>query len=200
MTHSDSSDRRRACGVAMPYRSRKSVGLFPVRIKVSASVAKVENPAMIPSGSAVDPGDFLELDETDPKLLDEHFLIKGSQLLKLFRFCPSCGSKIANSARHVSLMAIGTAPIVHYICTACSPFEKRFEGQEEEAPHSSEMSFTSSMDTTMASVVTETMYEESQWLAEEAPTDVQSTRPGFALNQLKTEEDNGCPSEKRFVS
>ncbi|KAK6020765.1 hypothetical protein OSTOST_13575, partial [Ostertagia ostertagi] len=154
-------NRRRPGGVALSHGSRKGVGLFPVRVKESTSLVETEKPAMvmISSGSTVDPSGILELDETDPKLLDEQFLITGSQLLKLFRFCPSCGTRIANPAQRVSLVAVGTTPVVHYICTACSPFEKRFEGQVEEAPHSSEVGFKSSTEIAMASVSTENMCE-----------------------------------------
>ncbi|XGW13652.1 hypothetical protein V3C99_000178 [Haemonchus contortus] len=91
------------------------------------------------AGSSLDSQDVCALNGTDPKLLDRFFRIKGRQLLKLFAFCPSCGSRITDSARCVSLTAAGTTPIVHYICTACSPYEKCFEGQEKEIHHSQEI-------------------------------------------------------------
>ncbi|KAK6056434.1 hypothetical protein COOONC_06063 [Cooperia oncophora] len=45
-------------------------------------------------------------------LLDKEFLIKGRQLLKLFRFCPSCGSNMFDTAQFVTLTASGTNPII----------------------------------------------------------------------------------------
>ncbi|KAK6039909.1 hypothetical protein COOONC_22587 [Cooperia oncophora] len=108
---------------------------------------------MVPSHSTASLQDILKFDGTDPKLLDQEFRIKGSQLLKLFRFCPSCGSKISDSTGCVSLRAAGMTPIVHYICTACSPFEKCFQGQEE--AHSSEMSLGSNLEAVMTAIETE---------------------------------------------
>ncbi|XGW13656.1 hypothetical protein V3C99_000181 [Haemonchus contortus] len=101
---------------------------------------------------------IMELDETDPKLLSQLFQIEGHQLLKLFRFCPSCGSKISPSLRRVSLTADGTNPIVHYICTACFPYEKRFEGQEA-ASHSQEGLFRGADKTNVATTSDDTHYE-----------------------------------------
>ncbi|KAK6037961.1 hypothetical protein COOONC_24534 [Cooperia oncophora] len=121
-----------------------------------------------PSDSTIDSQDIVELDETDPVLLDRHFLIKGSQLLKLFRFCPSCGSKISESKRCVRLRAVGTAPVVDYICTTCYPFEKRFEGQERAVPHPKEKSFRGNVQAVVAAITTGTRYVELQRWAEEA--------------------------------
>ncbi|KAK5970117.1 hypothetical protein GCK32_013789 [Trichostrongylus colubriformis] len=102
--------------------------------------------------------EILELDETDPKLLDQHFLIKGSQLLTLFCFCPSCGSKISRSVTSVRLRAVGTAPVVDYICTACSPNQKRFEGQERAVFHPREKSFRGNVQAAVAAITTGTRY------------------------------------------
>ncbi|KAK6056431.1 hypothetical protein COOONC_06060 [Cooperia oncophora] len=124
---------------------------------------------MVPSHSTSSLQDILKFDGTDPKLLDQEFRIKGSQLLKLFRFCPSCGSKISDSTGCVSLRAAGMTPIVHYICTACSPFEKCFQGQEE--AHSSEMSLGSNLEAVMTAIETELSSANSQRLDEKVTAD-----------------------------
>ncbi|KAK6056436.1 hypothetical protein COOONC_06065 [Cooperia oncophora] len=106
----------------------------------STSNEDTANQVTAQSDSAVDPESILQLDGTDPMLLDKEFLIKGRQLLKLFRFCPSCGSNIFDTAQFVTLTASGTNPIVHYTCTVCVPFEKRFEGLDETCSPPSGMS------------------------------------------------------------
>ncbi|KAK6020920.1 hypothetical protein OSTOST_13418 [Ostertagia ostertagi] len=140
----------------------------------------------------------LKLEKTDPQLLEEHFLVKGSQLLKLFRFCPSCGSKIADS-ECVSLTASGKAPIVHYICTECSPFEKRFEGQEDDAPQPNEIGFNGDVKIATASELMDSLCENPQPLAEEAVIDISpNASPLFGLNQLKADEEIESTSGKRI--
>ncbi|KAK6050775.1 hypothetical protein COOONC_11720, partial [Cooperia oncophora] len=95
--------------------SRTSEGVCTQQSQSTDPLSQYTNP----SDSTIGSQDIVELDETDPDLLDRHFLIKGSHLLKLFRFCPSCGSKISESKRCVRLRAVGTAPVVDYICTTC---------------------------------------------------------------------------------
>nr|CDJ87751.1 unnamed protein product [Haemonchus contortus] len=139
---------------------------------------------------------IMELDETDPKLLSQLFQIEGHQLLKLFRFCPSCGSKISPSLRRVSLTADGTNPIVHYICTACFPYEKRFEGQEA-ASHSQEGLFRGAGQTTAATTADDTHYEVIPKWADDV-----NNREGTSLlpeKRIKTEAPDStlkeCKSE-----
>ncbi|KAK6045472.1 hypothetical protein COOONC_17023 [Cooperia oncophora] len=144
--------------------SRTSEGVCTQQSQSTDPLSQYTNP----SDSTIGSQDIVELDETDPVLLDRHFLIKGSQLLKLFRFCPSCGSKISESKRCVRLRAVGTAPVVDYICTTCYPFEKRFEGQERAVPHPKEKSFRGNVQAVVAAITTGTRYVELQRWAEEA--------------------------------
>ncbi|KAK6056432.1 hypothetical protein COOONC_06061 [Cooperia oncophora] len=149
---------------------------------------------MMPSRSTTGFEGFLELDETDPKLLEQDFLIKGSQLLKLFRFCPCCGSKISDSVRFVSLTANGAAPIVHYICTACSPFEKRFEGQVKEDSHPSETPSTYTVRTDSGAVTEDT---NTQRRAQKVANDVRCAPARVASHKHEVEEEIKLFSRKR---
>ncbi|VDM74170.1 unnamed protein product [Strongylus vulgaris] len=57
----------------------------------------------------------------EPRILDKFYLVQGRMLLKLFRFCPNCGNNLSTSDQStVSFTAIGTAPIVQFICSNCS--------------------------------------------------------------------------------
>ncbi|KAK6035901.1 hypothetical protein COOONC_26594, partial [Cooperia oncophora] len=165
----DASFKLTANHVAIFYRDFREV-IEPLRefVRNSPSPTDPLSQYTNPSDSTIGSQDIVELDETDPVLLDRHFLIKGSQLLKLFRFCPSCGSKISESKRCVRLRAVGTAPVVDYICTTCYPFEKRFEGQERAVPHPKEKSFRGNVQAVVAAITTGTRYVELQRWAEEA--------------------------------
>ncbi|XGW08135.1 hypothetical protein V3C99_010890 [Haemonchus contortus] len=69
------------------------------------------------------------LQESDPAALHRYFLVKGEMLMQLFQFCPLCGHKLSEA----QLDAIGTAPIVRFICKQCCVGERRvqlWEGQQ----------------------------------------------------------------------
>ncbi|XGW13655.1 hypothetical protein V3C99_000180, partial [Haemonchus contortus] len=165
-----------------------------------------------PCDSSTDSQAFPELNETDPKLLDQPFVIKGRQLLELFRFCPSCGAKISDSRRCVSLTAVGTAPIVHYICTACSPFEKRFEGQAEENCHPEGISSTNSVKTVADALSMISQCGDDEFVSEslkrvrpdsairldeeDETDDIIVVSPG-PMNPPQTQKWNDHPPEKR---
>ncbi|KAJ1366736.1 hypothetical protein KIN20_027491 [Parelaphostrongylus tenuis] len=68
----------------------------------------------------------IKLCKTESSLLEDLFVVKGRKLLNLFRFCPLCGMKLSQAC----LTAAGTAPIVDFICTACSPSMNRWNGQD----------------------------------------------------------------------
>ncbi|EYB83821.1 hypothetical protein Y032_0328g2627 [Ancylostoma ceylanicum] len=86
-----------------------------------------------PSRSSTDSfWDIPPLPETDSKLLDKFFLIRGALLLSLFRLCPECGEKLPTSSGSARLTAQGKAPAVHYIYRSCSMRKnpiRRSEGQ-----------------------------------------------------------------------
>nr|CDJ85226.1 unnamed protein product [Haemonchus contortus] len=67
-----------------------------------------------------------EFPETDPTLMDRYFLVRGKKLMNLFRFCPQCGQQV----RRTALTATGTAPVVHFLCDACSSTAMKWEGQD----------------------------------------------------------------------
>ncbi|VDO59367.1 unnamed protein product [Haemonchus placei] len=69
------------------------------------------------------------LQESDPAALHRYFLVKGEMLMQLFQFCPLCGHKLSET----QLDAIGTAPVVRFICKQCCVGERRvqlWEGQQ----------------------------------------------------------------------
>ncbi|VDO29049.1 unnamed protein product [Haemonchus placei] len=151
------------------------------------------------SGSSLDSQDVCALNGTDPKLLDRFFRIKGRQLLKLFAFCPSCGSRITDSARCVSLTAAGTTPIVHYICTACSPYEKCFEGQEKEIYHPQEIIYED-YDQAAMSAVTANGYS---WSRTEGMADGTGSAPSIRVKengQALPAFGEGCKSKSFSTS
>ncbi|KAK6018548.1 hypothetical protein OSTOST_15861, partial [Ostertagia ostertagi] len=139
-----------------------------------------------------------ELDETSPALLDKQFLIKGSQLLKLFRFCPSCGTKISDSVRCLSLTAMGEAPIVHYICTACHPFEKRFEGQETTDTHANGTSSGTNVQTAVVGVTENARYVNSRLRQRTEDAATQGIAQDPPLKQAKLEDSTGFHSSERL--
>ncbi|EYC24280.1 hypothetical protein Y032_0014g2417 [Ancylostoma ceylanicum] len=71
--------------------------------------------------------------QMEPNILDKFYMVQGRMLLKLFRFCPSCGNNLSTSEQStVSFTAIGSAPIVQYICSNCSSstaMTQRWDGQ-----------------------------------------------------------------------
>ncbi|KHJ90127.1 hypothetical protein OESDEN_10033 [Oesophagostomum dentatum] len=78
--------------------------------------------------------------ETKKALLGQYFLVEGEQLLQLFRFCPSCGTRLTKA----ELTAAGTAPVVRFLCPLCSlhaPYVSRWEGQKRAVEHSREKMF-----------------------------------------------------------
>ncbi|VDL67196.1 unnamed protein product [Nippostrongylus brasiliensis] len=104
------------------------------------------------------PNNSLELEETDPSLLERYFLISGKKLLRLFKFCPNCGARLSSTMRSVRLRAEGTAPIVNYVCVSCAPYEKVFEGQEKTVQHPQENSFLGDVQMAVAAITTGTRF------------------------------------------
>ncbi|KAK6020037.1 hypothetical protein OSTOST_14315, partial [Ostertagia ostertagi] len=159
-------------------------------VEVDPRREEIETQLAIPSNSLGSDG-ILELDETNPELLSKQFLIKGRQLLKLFRFCPSCGTRISDTVRCLSLTANGKTPIVHYICTACYPFEKRFEGQEKVDSSASETQ------TAQVAVAEDTQHLISQQVSGDVvEQDVKCAPPVVALKQPRPEELSSIPPSK----
>ncbi|KAK6028919.1 hypothetical protein OSTOST_04979, partial [Ostertagia ostertagi] len=68
-----------------------------------------------------------DVGDTDPALLHKYFLVQGSMLMSLFRFCPECGHRL----RKAQLKAVGTAAVVRFVCSMCvRPAEKKWESQK----------------------------------------------------------------------
>ncbi|XGW04584.1 hypothetical protein V3C99_015625 [Haemonchus contortus] len=65
------------------------------------------------------------VEDTDPRALSQYFLVKGNVLMKLFKFCPRCGSKL-NGAH---LEAAGTAAVVKFNCKQCSSTEMNWTSE-----------------------------------------------------------------------
>ncbi|WKX89246.1 hypothetical protein Q1695_008696 [Nippostrongylus brasiliensis] len=114
------------------------------------------------------PNNSLELEETDPSLLERYFLISGKKLLRLFKFCPNCGARLSSTMRSVRLRAEGTAPIVNYVCVSCAPYEKVFEGQEKTVQHPQENSFLGDVQMAVAAITTGTRFTELKRWSKEA--------------------------------
>lgn len=98
-----------------------------------------------------------QLDETDPALLKQYFLIEGEMLMKLFRFCPECGEKLARSR----LCPVGTAAVMRYVCSSCparTPNGKRWESQPRAVEHGKEKILQGNLNAVVAAVTTGIRY------------------------------------------
>ncbi|KAK5969580.1 hypothetical protein GCK32_003382 [Trichostrongylus colubriformis] len=107
-----------------------------------------------------------ELDATDPALLKQYFLIEGSMLTKLFKFCPECGAKLAKSR----LCPAGTAAVMRYVCSNCSirtPHVRRWESQRRAVDHKKEKTFKGDFEAAVAAITTGLRYSELQRWAEQ---------------------------------
>ncbi|KAK5970243.1 hypothetical protein GCK32_000860 [Trichostrongylus colubriformis] len=69
--------------------------------------------------------------ETDSATMQKCFIVEGEMLMKLFRFCPDCGQRLAKAR----LKAVGTAAVVVLACQKCAvkPLVKR-EKQNQVQP------------------------------------------------------------------
>ncbi|KAK6014534.1 hypothetical protein OSTOST_20082 [Ostertagia ostertagi] len=75
--------------------------------------------------------------KTDPDVFDRYFLVKGSQLMELFQFCPRCGCRLNGT----ELVGVGVAAVVKFVCKGCStdtPNVQLWKSQELPVNHSKE--------------------------------------------------------------
>ncbi|KAL6728536.1 hypothetical protein Aduo_010300 [Ancylostoma duodenale] len=75
------------------------------------------------------------LEETEPNLLADYFLVQGEKLLELFRYCPKCGAVLDKSkGSSICLTAKEKAPVVDLICRNCwqSAGQQHWEGAPNE--------------------------------------------------------------------
>ncbi|KHJ82586.1 hypothetical protein OESDEN_17720, partial [Oesophagostomum dentatum] len=104
--------------------------------------------------------------DTEKELMDHYFLVEGEQLLKLFRYCPQCGTKLSK----VELTAAGTAPVVRFLCPLCSlraPYASKWEGQKRAVEHSREKMFKGNVAACVSLITTGLRFVELKRFAEQ---------------------------------
>ncbi|VDM85824.1 unnamed protein product [Strongylus vulgaris] len=82
--------------------------------EVEAKTIKTEPIYDIPSEAVP------SLEETDPALKIQLFVVEGQALLDLFRFCPRCGHQLREKGAVQLTSTSNSTPIVNYICDMCS--------------------------------------------------------------------------------
>ncbi|KAL6740285.1 hypothetical protein Aduo_013655 [Ancylostoma duodenale] len=88
--------------------------VFPSEIsRTSEMMVKVDNSVKECVDSSLE-----DQGETNPALLKKVFSVSGERLLKLFRFCPECGTEISRK-RSAVLSEEGPSPVVHFVCKNC---------------------------------------------------------------------------------
>ncbi|WKX96630.1 hypothetical protein Q1695_012789 [Nippostrongylus brasiliensis] len=104
--------------------------------------------------------------EPDPLLSRRYFLVQGDQLMKLFKFCPECGSRLDGA----SLNADGTAAVVDFVCRQCNPTSptKQWESQPRLVPLAKDIHYRGNVSACVAAITTGVQFEElerwANWL------------------------------------
>ncbi|KAK5972973.1 hypothetical protein GCK32_008419 [Trichostrongylus colubriformis] len=88
--------------------------------------------------------------ETNPKAYKKYFMVKGSMLMKLFRYCPRCGHRIVKA----QLKAMGTAAVVRLACEGCLVRVGRWESQERAVGHSRERLYRGNVVAAVSAITT----------------------------------------------
>ncbi|KHJ99008.1 hypothetical protein OESDEN_00998 [Oesophagostomum dentatum] len=104
--------------------------------------------------------------EAKKALLGQYFLVEGEQLLQLFHFCPTCGSRLTKA----ELTTAGTGPVVRFLCPLCSlhtPYVSRWEGQKRAVEHSREKMFKGNVAACVSLITTGVRFVELKRFAEQ---------------------------------